>query len=30
VYVIDVFKRMSLLLNLEKVVGGNTIDISPP
>jgi len=26
VYVVDGFKRMLLLLNLEKVVGGGTID----
>jgi hypothetical protein len=30
VYVVDGFKRMPLLLNLEKIVGGNTIDISSP
>jgi hypothetical protein len=30
VYVVDGFKRMPLLLNLEKVVCGNIIDISPP
>ncbi len=26
VYVVDGFKRMFLLLNLEKVVGGGTVD----
>ncbi len=26
VYVVDGFKRMLLLLNLEKVVGGSTVD----